>query len=92
MDETSLTLDGNACAGLLLEVFGTDLTGARGECAACGAVGQLGGQRLYGYPDGPGAVLRCSACEAVLMVIARLGGRHRVSALGMTWIEVAEAG
>src|SRR5438034_11210381 len=59
MDESSLRLDGNACAGLLREIFTEDVTAASAACASCGAVAQLGGQHLYGYPDGPGAVLRC---------------------------------
>jgi uncharacterized protein DUF6510 len=89
MDETSLRLDGNASAGLLREVFASDLTAARGACAGCGAVAQLGAQYLYDYPDGPGAVLRCRSCEAVLMVVVSAGGRwYRVAAQGLTWMEI----
>ena len=88
MDETTLRLDGNACAGLLREVFANDLTAARGACASCGAVAQLGAQHLYDYPDGPGAVLRCRSCEAVLMVVVSGGGRFRVAARGLTWMEI----
>jgi hypothetical protein len=89
-DEMTLRLDGNACAGLLLEVFGSDLTTAHVACACCGAVAQFGGQHLYGYPNGPGAVLRCSACENLLMVIVHARGRYRVAAQGLTWIEIEE--
>jgi hypothetical protein len=92
MDETSLTLDGNACAGLLREIFAHDLTGARGACAGCGAVGPIGPQRVYGYPAGPGAVLRCSACESILMVLVHVRGRYRFAAPGFTWIEIEDPG
>ena len=34
-----MTLDGNAIGGLLLEVFGSEMTSAETTCAACGAVG-----------------------------------------------------
>ena len=88
MDETQLRLDGNACAGLLREIFVYDLTGARGACASCGAVGQVGGQHLYDYPDGPGAVLRCSSCENLLMVLVRTGTRYRLGAQGFAWMEI----
>ena len=88
MDETSLRLDGNACAGLLREVFVHDMTAARAACAACGAVGQIGRQHLYDYPHGPGAVLRCFACENVLMVVVHIEGRHRFAAQGLAWIDV----
>lgn len=92
MDETTLRLDGNACAGLLREVFAYDLTAAGGACAGCGSVAPIGAQHLYGYPGGPGAVLRCHACESVLMVVVHGGGRYRVAAPGLTWIEIEVLG
>jgi hypothetical protein len=88
MDETSLRLDGNAFAGMLREVFVHDMTSAMAACAGCGAVGQIGRQYLYDYPDGPGAVLRCFACENVLMVVVHNEGRYRLAAQGMLWIDV----
>lgn len=90
MDEMSLVLDGNACGGLLRELFLHDMTAANVACAGCGSVAPLGGQRLYDYPDGPGAILRCRTCQNVLMAIVHGGGRYRVAASGMLWMEVAE--
>lgn len=65
-----LTLDGNAAAGILGEVFGREMTTARGVCDGCGAVGQVGAARLYRTA---GIVLRCPHCDAVLLklVVAR---------------------
>ena len=91
MDETQLRLDGNAAAGLWREAFVPELTAARGECAACGAVAPLGGQPLYMYPRSPGAVLRCGACEEVLLVVVRAGGRYRLGLRGLVWLEVPDA-
>lgn len=89
MNETTTSrLDGNACAGLLRELFVHDMTAARGACAGCGAVAQFGAQPLYDYPDGPGAVLRCGACESVLLVLVRTSSRYRLAASGLSWIEV----
>ena len=88
MDESSLRLDGNACAGLLREIFTEDVTAASAACASCGAVAQLGGQHLYGYPDGPGAVLRCSSCEGVLLVITSRARRYRLGTPGLAWIDL----
>jgi hypothetical protein len=90
MDETRLRLDGNAAAGLWREVFVPDLTAARGRCAACGAVGQLGGQLLYMTPLSPGAVLRCGACQETLLVAVRAAGRLRLGLPGLTWLEVPD--
>jgi Family of unknown function (DUF6510) len=92
MDETALSLDGNACAGMLREIFVEDMTAARAACATCGAIAQLGAQHLYDYPNGPGAVLRCRGCESVLMVIVHARGRYRVGAPGLTWMEMDERG
>ena len=35
-------LDGNAIGGLLIDVFGADMTGAIGTCGTCGAHGTGG--------------------------------------------------
>jgi hypothetical protein len=83
-------LDGNAAAGLLQEVFVHELTDARGECAGCGAIGELGTQHLYMAPRSPGAVLRCASCESVLMVIVHAGGRFRFALQGFLWLEMRD--
>jgi Family of unknown function (DUF6510) len=90
IDEHQLRLDGNALAGLLQEVFVHELTAARGACAACGAVGEMGAQHLYMAPRAPGAVLRCAACEGVLMVVVHAGGRFRLGLQGLVWLEMQE--
>ena len=83
-------LDGNAAAGLLQEIFVHELTAARGACAGCGAVGELGTQHLYMAPRSPGAVLRCASCESVLMVIVHAGGRFRLALQGLVWLEMRD--
>lgn len=92
MDEAPLRLDGNACAGLLAEIFTRDLTSARGACSGCGAVAEIGSQHLYDYPTGPGAVLRCGACQDVLMVVVDVGTRYRFAVQGLTWLEIEKRG
>jgi Family of unknown function (DUF6510) len=91
MDDQQLRLDGNAAAGLLQEIFVHELTDARGACAACGAVGEMGAQHLYMSPRSPGAVLRCRVCESVLMVVVHAGGRFRLGVQGLVWIEMQDA-
>lgn len=90
MDETQLRLDGNAAAGMFREVFAIELSDARGACASCGTVAAMGAQHLYMYPRAPGAVLRCSACEQVLMVLVHGGGRYRLGLQGLQWLEMRE--
>ena len=80
-----LTLDGNAVAGLLLEVFGTEMTTARGVCAGCGADDQIGAVRVY---RAAGYVLRCPRCEAVLAKLVTDGSRAWIDLRGLRSLEL----
>jgi len=83
-------LDGNAIGGLLGEVFVMEVTAAVSTCAHCGAVNEVG--RVQVYVDAPGTVVRCPACEQVLMRIVRGRGRYWVDLTGMRSLEFAEEG
>ena len=74
-------LDGNAIGGLLLEVFGTDLTDAEATCATCGAVGPVA--ETVVYLGGPGTVVRCRNCSGLLMVITQIRGISCVDLCGL---------
>jgi hypothetical protein len=91
MDESQLRLDGNASAGMLRQVFADELTTARGACAACGAIAEIGSQPLYMQTLSPGGVLRCRTCGEVLMVLVRSDRRYRIGMQGLKWIEVTES-
>lgn len=90
MDDTQVRLDGNAAGGMLRDLFAFDLTGASGQCAACGRTAQIGGQHLYLHPLSPGAVLRCQSCENILMVIVHAGGRYRFGLQGLKWLQIPD--
>ena len=60
-------LDGNALGGTLWSVFGRDVTAVSGTCGACGGEHAMGA--MIAYLGGPGDVLACPACQAVLLVI-----------------------
>lgn len=81
MDETELRLDGNAVAGLLGEVFTVEATGALATCAGCGMRGAVA--ETHVYAEGPGVVVRCPGCEAVVMRFARIRGRLVADMRGM---------
>ena len=68
-----LRLDGNAAGGLLSEVFRQEATAAVVRCASCRAEGAVATVQVY--PHGPGMVLRCPGCEAVIMRFARIRGK-----------------
>jgi hypothetical protein len=65
-------LDGNAIGGLLIELFGTEMTTAVGTCGSCGTAGQVAEMAVY-QPK-LGTVVRCRACDNVLMVFVEVRG------------------
>jgi hypothetical protein len=80
-------LDGNAIGGLLLEVFGVEMTTATGTCDNCGAVGLVA--ELMVYRQAPGTVVRCPACEQVLMVFSQVRGVNCIDLRGLRSLAVA---
>jgi hypothetical protein len=58
-------LDGNAVAGVLAALFGEDITVVPGRCDQCGTVNVIGAMRAY--VRSPGIVLRCPACDGVVL-------------------------
>lgn len=86
MSETRL--DGNAIGGLLREIFTLEMTVAETTCAGCGAVNVVG--RVDVYLNAPGVVVRCPACEQVLMRIVRGKGRYWIDLTGTRCLEFAE--
>jgi uncharacterized protein DUF6510 len=88
MQIEEMRLDGNAIGGLLREIFTMEMTTAVGTCAACGAVNEVG--RLHVYVHAPGTVVRCPACEAVLMRVVRGSGRYWIDLSGTRTLELAE--
>jgi hypothetical protein len=68
-----LRLDGNAAAGLLSEVFTPEATAAVVRCASCGSEHPVATAQVYA--QGPGTVLRCPGCEAVIMRFAHIRDR-----------------
>ena len=79
-------LDGNAIAGLLFEIFGEEMTTAVGTCGNCGTTATVGETSVY--VRGPGVVVRCRACTAILMVFATVRGLTSVDLRGLRTLEV----
>ena len=84
-----LTLDGNAVAGILQDVFAAEMTGASGCCGGCGAVEAVGA--LVVYVSAPGTVARCPHCAAVVLRIVRREDRYLLDLRGLRWLEVRPA-
>src|SRR3954447_19368420 len=80
-------VDGNAAAGILSEVFVSDLTVARARCAGCGKRGAVA--TLLVYAHGMGTVMRCPDCDAVVLRIARTPTHLWLDATGATSISIS---
>ena len=79
-------LDGNAIGGLMLELFGVEMTTATGVCRSCGAAEPVA--RLEVYMDAPGTVVRCLHCKSVVMRIVRAPGRTWLDLSGLSSVEL----
>lgn len=87
MTPESRRLDGNAAAGRLADVFVFDATAARTRCAACGMTAPLGVYHVYA--DAPGMVMRCPACEAMVMRIVQTPGHTWLDMSGISALDVS---
>lgn len=89
MEETTLderTLDANAVAGMLEELFGTDMTTADTRCDACGREGEVG--TLLAFTNAPGVVLRCPACSAVMLRMVETPRGMLLEAKGLAFVRL----
>ncbi len=82
-------LDGNAIGGMLIDVFGTDMTAASSTCSTCGAIRPVA--ELVVYMQAPGIVVRCRTCGTVLMVLVKAHSvTCAVDLAGLAALEVSQ--
>ena len=61
------------------------VSGASGVCGTCGATGPVA--ELVVYRQAPGTVVRCRACESILMVFVKVRGMTCVDLTGMARLD-----
>ena len=66
-------VDGNAH---LFAAYGREMTNALGMCRGCESASGIA--ELPVYARGPGAVARCSGCNALLLVLVKIGAACHV--------------
>jgi Family of unknown function (DUF6510) len=81
-----MMLDGNALAGVMHEIFALEMTASPTECAHCGAEAELGA--LLAFTQSPGAVLRCPACEGVILRIVETPDAIYLDARGAVYLRL----
>lgn len=84
--DQALVLDGNAVAGLLVEIFGVDMTVSPTVCVHCGREGALA--TLQAFTQAPGVVLRCPACESVVLRIVQSPDALYLDARGTLYLRL----
>ncbi|MDT0143683.1 DUF6510 family protein [Microbacterium sp. PRC9] len=79
-ENAASVVDGNAAAGLLWDVFGTDVTALVGVCGGCGDAAPLA--EAVVEIDETAAIVRCRSCTHTLFTVLRDGDEMRL-VLGM---------
>jgi hypothetical protein len=78
------TLDGNVAGGALAMIFGADVTAVPGRCGHCGVVNMVGAMRAY--VQAPGMVLRCPACDGVVLRVVETPDSTYVDLRGVAYL------
>jgi len=81
-----LTLDANSIAGLLQEIFGSEMTMVPAECASCGNQAEIG--TLLAFIHAPGYVLRCSTCKQIVLRIVETPDSIIIDARGAAFMRI----
>ena len=83
-------VDGTAIGGLLIDVFGTEMTAADSTCATCGASRPVA--ELVVFQRAPGTVVRCRTCGSVLMVFVHAHEEMCIDLAGLATLGDGETG
>ena len=83
------SLDGNAAAGALGDLFAFDVTVAVSTCATCRDARRIA--ELRAFLDAPGLVLRCASCGAPQLRLVRAGDRAWLDLRGIQVLEIHSA-
>ncbi len=86
MDTAELKLDGTAVGGLLRTIFAHEMTVAVTVCDGCGAAGLLA--TLMVYNQAPGTIMRCPACDNILIRIVHGNGRYWLDLRGVRSLQI----
>lgn len=80
------SVDGNAAAGALSELFRIDIIAALGRCRHCGSVRAFGAAMVF--VDAPGIVVRCRDCKSVLLRLVETPTRYWLDLSGLSYLEI----
>lgn len=75
-ENVAMTVDGNALAGMLADVFDGEVTMLVGVCGGCGSAAALA--EAVVELDDVAAIVRCRSCTHTLFTVLRDGDAVRV--------------
>ena len=88
---TAASVDGNALAGALGEIFAFEPTDSVATCAGCGTRGPMGTWVVF--VSAPGLVARCPGCgEVQVRVVSDGRGRTWIDLSGVARVETRTPG
>jgi hypothetical protein len=79
-------LDGNAAGGILMSLFGRDMTANPTACSHCGTIHAMAAMHVY--MAGPGMVIRCPACGGVILRVVETTTATFVDARGAAYVRI----
>lgn len=82
------TLDGNAAAGVLQEIFPFEMTLALVTCVGCDTTNVIGATAAY--MPGMGTVICCPSCDMVLIRIVHARGHYLLDMRGVRVLQMKE--
>ena len=82
------TLDGNAAAGILQEIFPFEMTLTQVTCTGCGTTNVMGATAAYMH--GMGTIVRCPSCDMALIRIVHVRGRYLLDMRGIRVLQIKE--
>ena len=80
------TLDGNAAAGILQEIFPFEMTMVQATCSGCSATRAVGALAVYMH--GMGTIVRCPSCDTVLVRVVHAKGRYWLDMRGVRVLQI----
>ena len=80
-------LDGNAAGGILQEIFPFEMTDVQATCIGCGMTDAIG--TLAVYMHSMGTVVRCPACDTVLIRVVHAKGRYWLDMRGVRVLQIS---
>jgi hypothetical protein len=79
-------LDGNAAGGILQEIFPFEMTSVQATCTGCSMTGAVA--TLAVYMHSMGTVVRCPACDTVLIRVVHAKGRYWLDMRGVHVLQI----